>query len=69
MYTKTLYKKGFEVPKAVVLVGEVSDLNQGFSVENGLLTPTFKLKRVELSRQYKTEIDQAYASLAAVGSK
>lgn len=34
-----------------------------FSVENGLLTPTFKAKRHELKAKFKVEIDDMYKNL------
>ena len=37
--------------------GKINELNQGFSIENDCLTPTFKLKRPNLLKLYKTEID------------
>jgi len=55
--------KGFEIPKAVYLEGEVNDLNQGFSVENDLLTPTFKLKRPKLLAHYQAQVDAMYSRL------
>jgi long-chain acyl-CoA synthetase len=47
--------KGFECLKSVYL-----DMTP-FSVDNGLLTPTFKLKRHDAKKYYKTQIDQMYA--------
>lgn len=49
--------KGFEFVKAITLESEP------FSVENDLLTPTFKPKRPQLKAYYQTQIDEMYASL------
>ena len=38
-----------------------------FSIENNILTPTFKLKRNIGSKIYKEQIDKMYADLAAKG--
>ena len=37
-------------------------LLQGFNVPNGLLTPTFKLKRPQLKQKYMDEIKKLYAT-------
>ena len=34
-----------------------------FSVDNELLTPTFKTRRPQVVKRYKTEIDQMYETL------
>ena len=47
--------RGFERIKAVHLVPEQ------FSVDNGLMTPSFKLKRNQLQKHFQKEIDKMYA--------
>ena len=49
--------KGFEIPKAFHLEKEP------FSLENGLPTATFKLKRNEAIKKYQTVIDQMYTNI------
>jgi hypothetical protein len=49
--------QGFEVVKAVHVSGEL------FSVDNNLLTPTFKLKRAPLLKHFQAEVDAMYAAL------
>jgi long-chain acyl-CoA synthetase len=49
--------QGFETVKAIRLYPEV------FAVENGLMTPTFKLKRPQLRTHFKNAIDQMYRDL------
>jgi long-chain acyl-CoA synthetase len=49
--------KGFEVPRALHLEAEA------FSVENGLLTPTFKLKRSVAKAKYAPVLSTLYEAL------
>jgi len=49
--------KGFEVVKKLLLDPEP------FSVENELLTPTFKFKRPQLQKKYQADIDAMYKAL------
>eukprot|EP01029_Cantina_marsupialis_P025563 TRINITY_DN6775_c0_g1_i1.p1 TRINITY_DN6775_c0_g1~~TRINITY_DN6775_c0_g1_i1.p1 ORF type:complete len:656 (+),score=176.99 TRINITY_DN6775_c0_g1_i1:68-2035(+) len=49
---------GFEQAKDILLESEP------FSVENGLLTPTFKLKRTELQKAYGKDIEQMYSKMS-----
>ena len=50
--------KGFEIPRALHIEVEP------FAVENGLLTPTFKLKRPVAKKHYRAIIDSLYAQLS-----
>ena len=61
--------KSFELPKAVHLVAEVNELNQGFTIENDCLTPTFKLKRPQLLKKFGDQVDAMYVSLGEDPSK
>ena len=56
--------KGFEVVKQIHLETDVNDMNQGFTIENDCLTPTFKLKRPQLQQRYQKHIDRMYEALA-----
>ncbi|KAJ3270900.1 Long chain acyl-CoA synthetase 7 peroxisomal [Blyttiomyces sp. JEL0837] len=51
--------KGFEMVKEVRLVAEA------FSVENGILTPTFKVKRADAAKRFRPLIDEMYRDLQA----
>ncbi|KAJ3414191.1 Long chain acyl-CoA synthetase 7 peroxisomal [Chytridiales sp. JEL 0842] len=55
---KTEGLKGFENIKGVHLDNEL------FSMENALLTPTFKLKRHEAKKKYQAQIDALYAAIS-----
>ncbi|RWR95381.1 AMP-dependent synthetase/ligase [Cinnamomum micranthum f. kanehirae] len=54
--------RGFEFAKAVTLVPEP------FSMENGLLTPTFKIKRPQAKAYFAKEISDMYAELSVSDS-
>ena len=54
---------GFETPKAIYLESEL------FTAENGLTTPTFKLKRPQLKDHYEDQIDELYAKMPPPPSK
>lgn len=49
--------QGFEMIKSLYL-----DPDQ-FSIENGLMTPTFKLKRPPLQSKYQPQIDAMYKKI------
>jgi len=51
--------KGFENIRALFLESTL------FSVENDLFTPTFKLKRHDAMKKYRSQIDDMYAKLAS----
>lgn len=55
--------KGFEIPRAIKLRAEP------FSAENGLLTPTFKMKRPEARKLLASDIEQLYAQAPGDTSK
>jgi len=38
-----------------------------FSVENSMLTPTFKLKRNEAKKAFQSQIDKMYEKFAVAG--
>ncbi len=54
---------GFETPRAIYLESEP------FSPDNGLSTPTFKLKRPQLKDHYQKQIDDMYGNMAAPPSR
>jgi long-chain acyl-CoA synthetase len=49
--------RGFEIPRDVYLDAEP------FSVDNDLLTPTMKKKRVQLRDRYRGAVDAMYAKV------
>lgn len=60
--TVTAKFKRYEEIRDLLFETEVNELGQGFTVENDLLTPTFKYKRPQLSKKYKASLDALYAS-------
>ena len=52
---------GLEKPKEIYLTLEA------FSIDNDMLTPTFKLKRNIGKQKYQEQIDKMYEDLAARG--
>jgi len=53
--------KRFERVKDIMLEVQLDDLLQGFNVENGLLTPSFKTKRPILLKRYVDELKVLYS--------
>ena len=53
---------GFEIPKKIHLAAEP------WTADNGLLTPTFKLKRNDAKKRFQTEIDKMYAEGVPAGA-
>jgi len=49
--------KSFELPRKIRLSTEL------FSVENELMTPTFKSRRPQIAKRYNAEIEEMYADL------
>jgi long-chain acyl-CoA synthetase len=54
--------KGYEIPRALKLRAEP------FSAENGLLTPTFKMKRPEAAKIMAKDLERLYAHAAGDGA-
>lgn len=50
--------RGFEIIKDIHIVPVVNEIGLGFTIENNLLTPTYKLKRKEISHKYSKEIEE-----------
>ncbi|KAF8964992.1 hypothetical protein BGZ46_000697, partial [Entomortierella lignicola] len=55
--------KGFEIPKAVLLETEP------FTIENDMMTPTFKLKRHQIVKKYSEELTDLYKEAHKNSSK
>ena len=53
----------FEVPRGIILEAE------GWTVENGLQTPTYKLKRPQLQTKYEAAISAMYTTLRKSDTK
>ncbi|XP_061944946.1 long chain acyl-CoA synthetase 7, peroxisomal [Populus nigra] len=63
LVAKEAQLRGFEFAKAVTLVPEP------FTMENGLLTPTFKVKRPQAKEYFAKAISNMYAELSASDPK
>ena len=62
-YGKKMGLKGFEMIKGLYVDGHLGAMNQIFAVENGLMTPTFKLKRKACFDKYQPIIKQLYEEI------
>lgn len=49
--------RGFEIVKGILLLAEP------FSVDNDLMTPTFKLRRVQITKKFKPQLDALIAEV------
>jgi len=52
-----------EINKNLTLVEKIKKfhlINENFSIENGLLTPTMKVKRNKVTLKYKQELEKLY---------
>mmetsp|Transcript_2052 Transcript_2052/g.3696 ORF Transcript_2052/g.3696 Transcript_2052/m.3696 type:complete len:701 (-) Transcript_2052:253-2355(-) len=61
--------KGYEVIKDCSFETQVNELGQGFTVENDLLTPSFKVKRPQMKKKYEAQIKDMYEKQKAAASK
>lgn len=57
---KAKFKKYERVVDIVMETEGLNELGQGFSVENDLMTPSFKLKRPQIRQKYKERLDALY---------
>ena len=62
-YGKRMGLNGFEMIKGLFLDGHVGPMNQIFTVDNGMMTPTFKLKRNVCQQHYEKEIAAMYDAI------
>lgn len=60
MRVKRNIKKYEGVLNAVIEVSDLNELGQGFTVDNDLMTPSFKLKRPQLKAKYGERLDALY---------
>lgn len=62
MREKSHFKKYETIKDVVIEVSDLNDLGQGFTVDNNLMTPSFKLKRPQLKAKYVEALDALYES-------
>ena len=57
---KSSFKKYEAIKDCIIEAKELNDLGQGFTVDNNLMTPSFKLKRPQLKAKYSAALDALY---------
>lgn len=63
---KTAKFNSYEKIRDVIIeIDDRNELGQGFHSQNGLATPTFKLRRPQLRAKYKKQLDHLYATRAS----
>jgi len=50
-----------KVWKEVEKIKKIQLIDENFSIENGLLTPTMKVKRKKVTEKYKKELENLYS--------
>lgn len=60
MRVKSHFKKYETIKDVIIEATELNDLGQGFTVDNNLMTPSFKLKRPQLKSKYGAALDALY---------
>jgi long-chain acyl-CoA synthetase len=62
MCVTSKFKRYEEIKDAVIEATDLNNMGQGFHVDNDLMTPSFKLKRPQLSKKYKGALEALYAA-------
>ncbi|CDF41291.1 long-chain-fatty-acid-CoA ligase [Chondrus crispus] len=57
---KSHFKKYETIRDVVIEVSDLNEMGQGFTVDNNLMTPSFKLKRPQLKTKYQGALDALY---------
>mmetsp|Transcript_4210 Transcript_4210/g.12039 ORF Transcript_4210/g.12039 Transcript_4210/m.12039 type:complete len:690 (-) Transcript_4210:176-2245(-) len=60
--------RSFEIPKDIAFETDINPMGQGFKLEDDTLTPTFKLRRPQLYKKYRTIIDKMYEEIRTKGA-
>lgn len=63
MRVKSHFKKYEAIKDVIIEVNNLNDLGQGFTVDNDLMTPSFKMKRPQLKTKYSVALDALYETL------
>eukprot|EP00178_Gracilaria_changii_P027871 TRINITY_DN925_c0_g1_i1.p1 TRINITY_DN925_c0_g1~~TRINITY_DN925_c0_g1_i1.p1 ORF type:complete len:664 (-),score=113.75 TRINITY_DN925_c0_g1_i1:3886-5877(-) len=64
MRGKSHFKKYEAIKDVVIEANNLNELGQGFTVDNDLMTPSFKLKRPQLKAKYGAELEALYEQMA-----
>jgi len=57
---KKKFKKIFQMQVDIEKIKKIQLIDENFSIENGLLTPTMKVKRKKVTEKYKKELENLY---------
>lgn len=63
MREKSHFKKYEGIKDVIIEANDLNELGQGFTVDNDLMTPSFKLKRPQLKAKYVATLDALYGKL------
>ena len=66
LHSQEYHSNKFEIEKINKKLSKIENIkkyfiiNEKFSIENGMLTPTLKLKRYKIIQKYKNELEKLY---------
>lgn len=63
MRVKSHFKKYEAIRDMIIEIKDLNELGQGFTVQNNLMTPSFKLKRPQLKAKYSADLEGLYDNM------